>query len=158
MTDFYDVCETAAVTMFQNELASRWKDKDKQVTKSNDSFLDRGFDAFILAYPGAGPTQYAGTQALTVQWEILLDVIVRWDQNTAKAWADFKSLRSDVFNLVNLTQTGRTLGWTPSIEGTLLSIAERPRYIPLNRDPNTSIISHIAQICTLTVTQKVDKE
>lgn len=158
-TDFYAICENAVVTLLRNTSAFDWTDGLKQVTKANDVYLDKGFKNFVITYPGAFPQVFQRTDGLGVQWEILLDVIVRWDKSEDQAWQDFRAHRSNVFNLFNLSYEGRDLNRTPSIEPpVILNAVDRPRYIPLNKDPNTDIVSHIGQVMSLTVTQTIEKE
>jgi len=160
-SDFYGICETAVIELLQNTAAFGWKDKSKQVTKADDTFLDKGFDSYAITYPGAFPQANIGGELLEVQWEIMIDVLVRWDSTEKKAWSDFRAHRSKVFNLFNVSYEGRDLNRTPSIKsprGVVLNSNDRPRYIPLNRDPESDIVSHIGQVMVLTVTQVIDKE
>lgn len=157
-TDYFDVCESAVIALLQGEPSFNWKDADKQVTKSNDVYLDKGFDNFAITYPGAFPQVFDGTDVVTVQWEVLIDLLTRWQANEAQAWIDFKAFRSKVFNLFVLSYEGRFLNRTAGIKVTSFNANDRPRYIPLNRDPNSNIVSHIAQVTTLIVTQTINKE
>lgn len=157
--DYFGICEDATIALLKNTAAFGWVDKDKQVTKSNDVYLDKGFDHFAITYPGAFPSGYSGTETLEVKWEILIDLLVRWDTNEAAAWTRFKTFRSKVFNLFNLSYEGRDLNRTPGINPpVVLTTTDRPRYIPLNKDPESDIVSHIAQVMVLTVTQTINKE
>jgi hypothetical protein len=157
-TDYFDVCEAAAIALLKGEPSFDWKDADKQVTKSNDTYLDKGFDSFAITYPGAFPQVFDGTDIVTVQWEILIDLLTRWKTNEGQAWTDFKAFRSKVFNLFVLSYEGRLLNRTDGIKVTSFNATDRPRYIPLNRDPNSDVVSHIAQVTTLIVTQTINKE
>lgn len=158
LTDYYDICESAVVTLLKTTTAFSWVDAEKQVTKSNDTHLDGGFDTHAITYPGAFPQSYGGTDVQTAQWEILLDLLVRWKKTEDEAWQEFKTFRSKVFNLFNLSYEGRDLNRTPGVTRVTLNATDRPRYIPLNRDPNTNIVTHIAQVTVLTITQEINKE
>lgn len=158
MTDNYGIIEEAIVTLLRTAPGFVWKNPEQQVTKSNDVYLDQGFDHHAITYPGAFPSSFGGTDVLTVQWEVLIDLLVRWKTSEEKAWIEFKSYRSKVFNLFNLSYKGRDLDRTPGVTNVTLTAPERPRYIPLNRDPDTDIVSHVAQVTVLTVTQAINKE
>lgn len=159
-TDYFDICESATITLLRNASEFGWKDANKQVAKSNDVFLDKGYACNAITYPGAFPQTRIGDGMIFVDWEIMIDLLVRWDKTEAEAWAEFKSFRSKVFNLFNLSYEGRNLNRTPSIapNGVILNSNDRPRYIPLNRNDGSDTISHIAQVTLLTVTQVIDKE
>jgi len=157
-TDYFDLCESSVITLLQDTAQFNWVNKEKQVAKSNDVFLDQGFDSFALTYPGAFPSGFAGTDVLSVQWEVLIDLLVRWKNTEDQAWRDFKAFRSLVFNLFNLSYEGRKLNRLAGVTDAVLTAPDRPRYIPLNRDPASDIVSHIAQVTILTVTMTINKE
>lgn len=157
-TDYFSICEDATVNLLRDTSEFQWKDSVKQVTKSNDLFLDKGFDTNAITYPGAFPSTFGGTDVITVQWEILLDLLVRWKTTEKEAWIEFKSFRSKVINLFTLSYEGRTLNRTPGITNTVFTASDRPRYIPLQQNPDSDIVSHIAQVTVLTVTQQINKE
>lgn len=158
-TDYFGIVEDATVALLRNTAAFDWKDGTKQVTKSNDVYLDKGFDHFAITYPGAFPSGFSGTETLEVKWEVLIDLLVRWDTTEDAAWTRFKAFRSKVFNLFNLSYEGRDLNRTPGVmPPVVLTTNDRPRYIPLNKDPESDIVSHIAQVMVLTVTQSINKE
>lgn len=163
-TDYYGICEDAAIQLLRETEAFAWQNKNKQVTKSDDRFLDEGFDRFAITYPGAFPTVFASTDTSEVQWEILLDILTRWNKSEAEAWSIFKSYRSKVFNLFNLSYEGRYLTnptnqvRTAGIVKVNLVAQDRPRYIPVDPESPQVVFSHIAQVMVLTVTQNINKE
>lgn len=159
MTDYYNVIESAVIDLLRAELpASYIKDASRQITKSDDTHLDSGYDYFVIAYPGSFPTDNFAVQAVSVDWEIILDSIVRFDASEPEAWAAFKAWRAELFYLFNVRRIGRTLGQTPRVENVLLSSTDRPRYIPVVPGDIDSGIAFIAQALTLTVTEKINKD
>ena len=155
--DFYDLIETAVVTLVRSELSSYFTEPTKQVTKSDDTYLDQGYDHFLIAYPGAFPTTGYATQIQAVEWEVVLDMLIRFDGTEPEAWARFKALRADVFYLFNVRRIGRTLNGTARVERVSLGSEERPRYIPHEASNPDSGIAFIAQAMALTVFEKVNR-
>lgn len=159
MTDYYSAVELAARNLVKAELPSYFPPAtaDTQVTKSDATVYDYGFDYYFTTYPGAFPTLPAGVQMVEVTWEILVDVLSRFNSNEAQAWIDFTAFRSDVFNLFNVSNKGRNLDRASGVRRVLLASEERPRYIPLRAEDEDSPPAFIAQVCILNVTQVINK-
>ena len=155
--DYYDLVETAAITLIRSELASYLDEPTKQVTKSDDTYLDQGYDYFAIAYPGAFPAEWFAVQNITAPWEVIFDIMVRWKDTEPAAWAAFKAWRAEFFYLFNIRRIGRTLNGTPRVENVLFAAEDRPRYIPVEASNPESGIAFIAQACILTVTTKINK-
>jgi len=157
MTDWYSAAELAFRNLVKSELTSYFPSAtaDDQVTKSDDTVYDLGFDAFLTTYPGAFPTEQVGTREVQVSWEILVDLLYRYTTNEAAMWNAFIAYRSDVFNLINLTDKGRNLNRTDRVRNCSLTAEDRPRFIPDDNDPNT--VNFIAQTCVLTVNMVINK-
>jgi hypothetical protein len=158
MADHFSICQDAALDLIGDTLTTRFTNVAKQISKADDSVLKNGYDFFAIAYPGTAPTASMGTGVIEVTWEILVDVLVRWKTTEAKAWIEFESLRSDLFNLFNLTEDGRTLRRTAGVKpGLVASFDERPRYIPLVAGATDGAVAFIAQVMKLSVPYKVNK-
>lgn len=158
-TDYYNVIESAVIDLLRAELPAAYiEDEDKQITKSDDTHLDSGYDYFVIAYPGAFPTDGFAAQTVSVDWEIILDAIVRFNASEPEAWAALKAWRAELFYLFNLRRIGRTLDRTSRVENVLLSSTDRPRYIPVVPGDIDSGVAFIAQAMTLTVTEKINKD
>jgi len=161
-TDYWKLCETGLITLLRTELSSYYSEPTKQVTASDDSYLDSGFDYFAITYPGAFPQSEVTSGYIRYNWEILLDVITRWKTSESKAWNEngFKAYRGDLIYLLNHTQKGMNLGKTNFVLSAVLSSEDRPNYIPVRgmEDSNMVIYSHIRQVCIVTVDQKVPRE
>jgi len=158
MTDQYNIVELAARNLVAGQLSSYFPNPDETVTQSDDTHLDRGHDYFAIFYPGSFPTTIPGDQSLVVvSWEILLDIMVRFNSTEAIAWRAFKELRWEVINLFNFRKIGRTLNGTSGIKYVTLSSEERPRYIPMDPKNEYSDAAFIAQAMSLTVTQFINK-
>lgn len=155
MTDFYSVAETGLLTLLKTELVSFFPNGDKQVTASDDTVYDNGNLFYATSYPGAFPVNERTSTHLVYDWEILLDLLSKWQTTESKAWNDngFKAFRSAVINLINHTEKGRSLGKTNYVRSAVISSEQQPRYIPLRgSDPNNPSFTHIGQVCTVTVT------
>lgn len=160
MTDWYKTAEDGLLALLKAELPSLFPNGDKQVTASDDTVYDNGNRYYATSYPGAFPVADRASTHLLYDWEILLDLLSKWDGSESKAWNEngFKALRSAVINLINHTEKGRTLGKTNYIKSAVISAEDRPRYIPLrNTDPNNPTFSHIGQVCIVTVTMMVPR-
>jgi hypothetical protein len=160
VTDFFVTAETGLLTLLKTELTSFFPNGDKQVTASDDTVYDNGNDFYATSYPGAFPVTDRASTHLIYEWEILLDLLSKWRTTESRAWNQngFKALRSAVINLINHTEKGRTLGKTLFIKSATISAEDHPRYIPLKTgDPNNLIVSHIGQVCIVTVTMMVPR-
>lgn len=160
-TDFWRLAETGLINLLRTELASYWSDDEKQVTASDDSHLDAGFDFFAITYPGAFPILDTTSSFLVYSWEILLDLLTRWKTTESKAWNEngFKAYRADVIYLLNHTNKGRNLGKTNYVRDAVLSSEDRPNYIPVRgtEDSGQVVYSHIRQVCVVTVQMNVPR-
>jgi hypothetical protein len=158
MTDHYSIAETGLLTLLKTELSSYFPHGIKQVTASDDTILDNGNDNYAISYPGNFPVISTASSFRIYNWEILLDIMVRWKKDTASAWSNFKNLRQAVIAEINHTEKGRTLGKINYVREAVIAAEERPRYVPVRgSDPNNPIISHIGQICIVTVTMNVPR-
>jgi hypothetical protein len=160
VTDYFVTAETGLLTLLKTELTSFFPNGDKQVTASDDTVYDNGNDFYATTYPGAFPVTDRASTHLIYEWELLLDLLAKWKTTESRAWNEngFKALRSAVVNLINHTEKGRTLGKTLFIKSAVISAEDRPRYIPLKTgDPNNLIVSHIGQVCIVTVTMHVPR-
>jgi len=160
MTDWYAHCESALRALIKSELSSYFPPStaDDQVTKSDDTHYDDGFDYFFTTYPGAFPMVNVGAQVVETAWEIVVDIVTRWKNNQQDSFEQFTAYRSDVFNLLNLTLTGRNLNRTNGVRGVSMLSEDRPRFIPLQVDDPNSPTSHIGQVCVVTVRHVANKE
>jgi hypothetical protein len=159
--DYWKNCETGLLNLLRSELSSLFPHGADQVTASDDTVLDNGNDFYAISYPGAFPQTEEAAGFIEYSWEILLEVVSRWNQSESKAWNEsgFKALRSEVIYLINHTEKGRTLGKTNFIRGAVISADDRPNYIPVRgSDPASAIFSHIRQVCIVTVRQIVPRE
>ena len=157
IVDHYDLLETAAMQLVRTELVTYFPAPEETVTKSDDTMLDQGHDYFVIFYPGSFPTTKAGNQVLNVDWEIIVDVMTRYDGTEPEAWTQFKTIRSEMFHLFNVLKIGRTLGGTARVLNVLLSAEERPRYVPIVPGEPNSGVAFIAQVMTVTVTEMINK-
>jgi hypothetical protein len=162
MTDYYSIAETGLLTLLKTELSSYFPHGTphgtKHVTASDDTILSNGNDNYAISYPGNFPVISTASSFRIYNWEILLDIMVRWKKDTASAWAELKDLRQAIIALINHTEKGRTLGKVNYVREAVIAAEERPRYIPVRgSDPNNPIISHIGQICIVTVTMNVPR-
>lgn len=158
MTDYYSVAEAGLLALLKTQLSSYFPNGAKQVTASDDTVLDNGNDFYAIAYPGNFPISVNASSFRTYDWEIRLDILTRWNKNTVTAWSTFKDLRQAVIALINHTEKGRTLGKTNFVKEASVQAEDRPRYIPVRgTDPNNPTMSHVGQICTVTVTMQVPR-
>jgi hypothetical protein len=154
--DFYDLAENATLSLIEDNLPLHFPNPSLQLSKADETIIDNGNPKYAITYPGAFPITPSGVGLIEVSWEIILDVFCRWHTSEAQAWTDFRGLRSDLFNLFNLTEKGRTLNRTNGVQGTSLGTEERPRYIPVNAGATDGAVSHIAQIMIVTVKFKIN--
>ena len=159
-TDYYSLVEGALRTLVKSELSSYFPalTASQQVTKADDSYFDEGLDHFFVTYPGAFPTTPIGGQVVETAWEIIVDLVTRWQNNQQDSFDLFTLYRSDVFNLLNLSKVGRNLNRTNGVRNVLMSSNENPRFIPLQVDDPNSPTSHIGQVCVVTVRHIANKE
>ena len=159
--DYWKMLETGLIALLKAELTSYFPNADKQVTASDDSVLDNGNDFFAITYPGAFPQTEQSSSFVEYSWEILLDVITRWNTSESNAWNEngFKAFRADVIYLINHTQKGHNLNKTNYVRDAVLSSEDRPNYIPVRGSSGEMVIySHIRQVCVVTVQQIVPRE
>lgn len=160
MTDYYSLAEDGLLSILKTELASYFPQGTKQVTASDDTILDNGNNNYAISYPGNFPVAIKTSSFIVYNFEVRLDVLVRWNKNTVTAWDAFKDLRNAIIILVNHTQNGRSLGKTNYVvsEETVIQAEDRPRYVPMRgANPDNPIISHVGQICNVNVTMKVPR-
>lgn len=162
-TDYYSLLETAVKNYVQTRLPDRFTEPDKQISKSDDTIVTKGFKSFFMMYPGNAPIPYEGARSLgeetiEVTFEILVDAWSRWEGSEAQAWASFKAYRADIFHIFNVLKKGRTINRTAGVKGAFLTITERPRYIPLMAGAKDSVASHIAQVMSLYIPRVINKE
>lgn len=157
MTDHYDLVVTAFHAMLGESLPEYFPRPDKQFSKADDTILDNGHDYYVTAYPGAFPIEPMGTGVYEVDWEVQVELYVRWKKSEKQAWIDFSAFRADIFNLVNVTMKGRTLDRTNGVRDAVLSSADRPSYIPVNSAALDGAVAFIRQICLLNVPYKINR-
>lgn len=159
--DYWKMLETGLINLLIAELTAYFPNGTKQVTASDDSVLDNGNDFFAITYPGAFPQTEVTSGFIQYSWEILLDVMTRWNTTESNAWNEtgFKAFRGDLIYLLNHTNKGRTLNGTNYVRNAILSSEDRPSYIPVRgSDENNVVYSHIRQVCVVTVDQIVPRE
>jgi hypothetical protein len=94
---------------------------------------------------------------MTLYWIMVTTFMDLHIPTEQKAWTDFLSYRSDLFNLINTTEAGRTLGRTAGVRNAIMSAQDRPRYIPVNRGATDGAVGFIAQTMIVIVTYKVNR-
>lgn len=156
MTDYYTLAEAGLIALLKDQLADPYypnanNAKSPQVTASDDTILNNGNNYYAIAYPGNFPVTETSSTFMQYDWEIQLDVLSRWPKTTADAWAKFRPYRDAVIQLINHTKQGRNLGNTNFVRNAFIQAEERPRYIPLNPEDPRSVMTHIAQLCIVTV-------
>jgi len=156
-TYFYNTVEAAVISLIRAQMASYFPTPEETVTQSDDTHLDSGHDYFVIAYPGALPTEYFAGQMVLTNWEVILDAMIRWNDSQPNAWTAFKQLRGELFYLFNVRNIGRTLGGASWVDQVFMSADDRPRYIPMNPGDVESDPAFIAQALSLTVTQKINR-
>jgi len=161
MTDYYNTAEAALIAFLKTQLADPYfPNADLQVTASNDEILSNGNDYYAVAYPGNFPisgTEVSSTQ-IQYEWEILLDLLVRWNKSTAIVWSTFKPYRDAVIQIINHTKAGKTLDRTNYVRNAVIQAEDRPRYIPMRgADPDNPTFTHLGQVCIVTVTMNVPR-
>jgi len=161
MTDQYSVVEKGFRDYVKAQMTTYFPlvTQDVQVTKSDATVLTRGYDYYLVTYPGAFPTidREAGVRIIETNWEILVEIFSRFPKSEQDAWDRFIPFRSDLFNTINATEAGRNLNGTNGIRGCLISAEERPYYVPVNADDPDSPAAFISQVCVLNARQVIVK-
>lgn len=154
-TDHYTLCEDAVIALLRNRLPSSFiTEKTKQIVPSDTSVLGLGFDYFVVAYPDDFPSTAFAAKIVQVEWNVLLDVFVRWKNNEAKSWERFKDFRAEVFQLF---VSYRTLDKTPTVLETSLRSGGSPQYFNSKGSPDAGPV-FISQRLTATVKQLVNRK
>jgi len=81
--DYYNSAEAALIAFLKAQLSAYYPNAAKQVTASDDEILSNGNDYYAVAYPGNFPITEVERSAtfLQYEWEILLDLLVRWNKS-----------------------------------------------------------------------------
>lgn len=156
MTDYYSVAEDGLISLLKTDLASYFPNGSKQVTDSDDTILDNGNNNYVITYPGSFPIDVRTSSFVVYDFVMRTDILVRWTDKTVTAWSAFKDLRNAILVLINHTERGRTLGKTNWVKYAFIQSESEPRYIPVRgTDPDNPVMSHIGQICQVTVKMQV---
>lgn len=156
MIDHYSAVEDAVIALVKDHIenkATYFTQPAKQVVKSDDTVLTGGFEYFFITYPGAFPTNFAGTEAVNVLWSVEVEIFVRFS-TPSTTWAHFKAFRSDLFNLFNVAKIGRTLNRTAGILNCVLSGNTEPIAYA---EEGTSDPTFFSQKLLLSVDYKINK-
>lgn len=115
--DHYTAVEDAALVLIKESIDNKEKyfsKKDVQVSRSDDDVLSKGYDYFVILFPGDFSSEKGGSGVKFVTWHIDVEIYVRFS-TTGETWKKFKLFRSDMFNLFNVKTIGRTLNRTPGV-------------------------------------------
>jgi hypothetical protein len=99
MTDYYSQCEDALKALFMT--ATSTFTKSWQVS-DNDTAINNGAECFVTFSPGQFqevPNGKDGAVNVMIGWEVLFELKVRFS-TIAKSKAQFKAVRSELFNLI----------------------------------------------------------
>lgn len=145
--DYYSQCEAALMTSFRS---LPFFEHDWQVS-DDDTVIAQGADYFAIFRPGAFPVSKDGAHQRDFQWEIVIDVYVRY-QDYKKSWQKFKGLRAA---LINLVFPDPFLSATPGVWATSLSSGEAASYFYFDEPKPGVRPNFIIQTLTATITQRV---
>lgn len=147
MTDFYSECETGLVTLLRS--LTTYFVKDWQVS-DDDTVIMKGGDYFAVVRPGAFPYTRQTEKLATVNWSVVMDLYVRYD-DYKKSWNKFKAFRSAIFNLL---MEHPTLNDTPGVVRADMTGDERAQYFKFSNAPD-AIPNFIIQTVRAVITQYI---
>lgn len=153
--DHYSVAELGLAVCLQSLGATYFPGDTKRATgwqvSDDDTVLTLGGDYFIVYRPGACPVTPIARGIYDYNWEVVLDLYVRY-VSYKLSWAQFRAYRAAIVNLLN---THQTLNGTNGVHGVTFRSDARPQYFRFTGTPETAIPNFLIQTTQVVVVQRV---
>lgn len=120
----YSTAEGAVQTLIRT--AASFSGHSERVTLGDFRVLDSGIPSCVILYPGNFEAEQKRPEHLYRTYEVMADIMVRFDDTETAAWSDLKTLRGEI---VAIEENYPTLNHTSGITFTGLSTAAAPDFI-----------------------------